>query len=119
MIQDEIQNEAVDAWEAAGYVGTLNLGVGAGKTFCFFKSLYRLQDAGLLTNDDLVVFKALFNDGVDITKISFRGDIHKTLSTVFDDEFLCETVYFIPDKPNAKYPEYTHLKINLFTMSSL
>jgi len=63
--------------------------------------------------------EALFNDGVDITKISFRGDIHKTLSTVFDDEFLCETVYFIPDKPNAKYPEYTHLKINLFTMSSL
>ena len=58
MIQDDIQNEAVDAWEAAGYVGTLNLGVGAGKTFCFFKALYRLQDAGLLTNDDLVVFKA-------------------------------------------------------------
>jgi len=58
MIQDDIQNEAVDAWEAAGYVGTLNLGVGAGKTFCFFKSLYRLQDAGLLTSDDLVVFKA-------------------------------------------------------------
>ncbi len=58
MIQDIIQNEAVDAWEQAGYVGTLNLGVGAGKTFCFFKSLYRLQDAGLLTSDDLVVFKA-------------------------------------------------------------
>ena len=58
MIQDDIQNEAVDAWEAAGYVGTLNLGVGAGKTFCFFKSLYRLQDAGLLTSDDPVVFKA-------------------------------------------------------------
>ena len=58
MIQDDIQNEAVDAWEDAGYVGTLNLGVGAGKTFCFFKSLYRLQDAGLLTKDDLVVFKA-------------------------------------------------------------
>ena len=58
MIQDDIQNEAVDAWEAAGYVGTLNLGVGAGKTFCFFKSLYRLQDAGLLTSTDLVVFKA-------------------------------------------------------------
>ena len=58
MIQDQIQNEAVDAWEQAGYVGTLNLGVGAGKTFCFFKSLYRLQDAGLLTSNDLVVFKA-------------------------------------------------------------
>lgn len=58
MIQDDIQNEAVDAWEQAGYIGTLNLGVGAGKTFCFFKSLYRLQDAGLLTSDDLVVFKA-------------------------------------------------------------
>ena len=58
MIQDQIQNEAVDAWEQAGYIGTLNLGVGAGKTFCFFKSLYRLQDAGLLTSDDLVVFKA-------------------------------------------------------------
>lgn len=58
MIQDDIQNEAVDAWESNGYVGTLNLGVGAGKTFCFFKSLYRLQDAGLLTSDDLVVFKA-------------------------------------------------------------
>ena len=58
MIQDEIQNSAIDAWEAAGYVGTLNLGVGAGKTFCFFKSLYKLQDAGLLTSEDLVVFKA-------------------------------------------------------------
>ena len=58
MIQDQIQNEAVDAWEQAGYVGTLNLGVGAGKTFCFFKSLYRLQNTGLLTSDDLVVFKA-------------------------------------------------------------
>jgi len=58
MIQDQIQNEAVDAWEQSGYIGTLNLGVGAGKTFCFFKSLYRLQDAGLLTSDDLVVFKA-------------------------------------------------------------
>lgn len=58
MIQDQIQNEAVDAWEKAGYVGTLNLGVGAGKTFCFFKSLYKLQDAGLLTSEDLVVFKA-------------------------------------------------------------
>jgi superfamily II DNA or RNA helicase len=58
MIQDEIQNSAVDAWEAADYVGTLNLGVGAGKTFCFFKSLYKLQDAGLLTSEDLVVFKA-------------------------------------------------------------
>ena len=58
MIQDQIQNEAVDAWEQAGYVGTLNLGVGAGKTFCFFKSLYRLQDAGLLTSTDSVVFKA-------------------------------------------------------------
>jgi len=58
MIQDDIQNEAVDAWEAAGYVGTLNLGVGAGKTFCFFKSLYRLQEKGLLSSDDLVVFKA-------------------------------------------------------------
>lgn len=58
MIQDDIQNEAVDAWESNGYVGTLNLGVGAGKTFCFFKSLYRLQDAGLLTSEDLVVFKA-------------------------------------------------------------
>ncbi len=58
MIQDDIQNEAVDAWEAAGYIGTLNLGVGAGKTFCFFKSLYRLQEKGLLTSNDLVVFKA-------------------------------------------------------------
>lgn len=58
MIQDQIQDQAVDAWEQADYVGTLNLGVGAGKTFCFFKSLYRLQDAGLLTYTDLVVFKA-------------------------------------------------------------
>jgi len=58
MIQDQIQNEAVDAWEQSGYIGTLNLGVGAGKTFCFFKSLYKLQEAGLLTSDDLVVFKA-------------------------------------------------------------
>ena len=58
MIQDQIQDEAVDAWESNSYVGTLNLGVGAGKTFCFFKALYRLQDAGLLTSDDLVVFKA-------------------------------------------------------------
>lgn len=58
MIQDQIQNEAVDAWEQAGYVGTLNLGVGAGKTFCAFKAMYRLLDAGLLTSNDLVVFKA-------------------------------------------------------------
>lgn len=58
MIQDQIQNEAIQAWEDAGYVGTLNLGVGAGKTFCFFKALYRLQELGLLTSDDLVVFKA-------------------------------------------------------------
>ena len=63
--------------------------------------------------------EALFNGGVDITKISFRGDIHKTLSTVFDDEFLCETIYFVPDNPSAKYPEYTHLKINLYTIFSL
>lgn len=63
--------------------------------------------------------EALFNEGVDITKISFRGDLHKTLSTVFGDEFLCETVYFVPDEPSAKYPEYTHLKINLFTISTL
>lgn len=58
MIQDQIQNEAIDAWEQNGYVGTLNLGVGAGKTFCFFKALYRLQEKGLLTNEDLVLFKA-------------------------------------------------------------
>lgn len=58
MTQDQIQNEAIQAWEAAGFVGTLNLGVGAGKTFCFFKSLYRLQELGLLTSEDLVVFKA-------------------------------------------------------------
>jgi superfamily II DNA or RNA helicase len=58
MTQDQIQNEAVDAWEDAGFIGTLNLGVGAGKTFCFFKALYRLQELGLLTSDDLVVFKA-------------------------------------------------------------
>lgn len=58
MIQDDIQNEAIQAWEDAGFVGTLNLGVGAGKTFCFFKALYRLQELGLLTKDDLVVFKA-------------------------------------------------------------
>lgn len=58
MIQDDIQNEAVDAWEQAGYVGTLNLGVGAGKTFCAFKAMYRLQERGLLTKDDLVLVKA-------------------------------------------------------------
>ena len=58
MTQDQIQNEAIQAWEDAGFIGTLNLGVGAGKTFCFFKALYRLQELGLLTNEDLVVFKA-------------------------------------------------------------
>jgi len=58
MTQDQIQNEAIQAWEDAGFVGTLNLGVGAGKTFCFFKALYRLQELGLLTSDNLVVFKA-------------------------------------------------------------
>ena len=58
MIQDDIQNEAVDAWEAAGYTGTLNLGVGAGKTFCAFKAMYRLQEKGLLTSNDLVFVKA-------------------------------------------------------------
>jgi len=58
MIQDDIQNEAVDAWEGSGYVGTLNLGVGAGKTFCAFKAMYRLQERGLLTKDDLVLVKA-------------------------------------------------------------
>lgn len=58
MIQDDIQNEAVDAWEGSGYVGTLNLGVGAGKTFCAYKAMYRLQEKGLLTKDDLVLVKA-------------------------------------------------------------
>jgi len=58
MIQDQIQNDSIDAWEAAGYVGTLNLGVGAGKTFCAFKAMYRLQEKGLLTKDDLVLVKA-------------------------------------------------------------
>lgn len=58
MIQDTIQNEAVDAWEAAGYVGTLNLGVGAGKTFCAFKAMYRLLDKGLITKEDLIIVKA-------------------------------------------------------------
>jgi len=58
MIQDTIQNEAVDAWEAAGYVGTLNLGVGCGKTFCAFKAMYKLLDKGLITKDDLIIVKA-------------------------------------------------------------
>lgn len=58
MIQDQIQNEAVQAWFDAGCIGTLNLGVGAGKTFCAFKALYRLQEEGLLTSEDLVLFKA-------------------------------------------------------------
>lgn len=58
MTQDQIQNEAIQAWEDAGFVGTLNLGVGAGKTFCFFKALYRLQELGFLTSEDLVLFKA-------------------------------------------------------------
>lgn len=58
MTQDQIQNKAIKAWEDAGFVGTLNLGVGAGKTFCFFKALYRLQELGLLSSEDLVVFKA-------------------------------------------------------------
>jgi len=58
MIQDQIQNDSIDAWEAAGYVGTLNLGVGCGKTFCAFKAMYRLQERGLLTKDDLVLVKA-------------------------------------------------------------
>ena len=58
MIQDDIQNEAVDAWEQASYVGTLNLGVGCGKTFCAFKAMYRLWEKGLLTKDDLVLVKA-------------------------------------------------------------
>ncbi len=58
MIQDIIQNESIDAWEQAGYVGTLNLGVGCGKTFCAFKAMYRLQEKGLLTSNDLILFKA-------------------------------------------------------------
>lgn len=58
MIQNQIQNESIDAWEAAGYIGTLNLGVGCGKTFCAFKAMYRLQEKGLLTKDDLVLVKA-------------------------------------------------------------
>lgn len=58
MIQDQIQDEAVQAWFDAGCIGTLNLGVGCGKTFCFFKSLYKLLNEGLLTSEDLVVFKA-------------------------------------------------------------
>lgn len=58
MIQDQIQNESIDAWEQAGYVGTLNLGVGCGKTFCAFKAMYRLQERGLLIKGDLVLVKA-------------------------------------------------------------
>ena len=105
MIQDDIQNEAVDAWEAAGYVGTLNLGVGAGKTFCFFKSLYRLQERGLLTPTDLVVFKAERSNRWLNTIVPESNKFHSIYgkNPVQEFKILFWTYQSLVDTSNAKF----------------
>jgi len=58
MIQDDIQNEAIETWKASGYNGTLELGVGAGKTFCMFKAAYKLLEDDKISKGDKIVIKA-------------------------------------------------------------
>ena len=45
-IKNKLQDDAVDAWYNNNCVGTLNLYTGAGKTFCFFKALYKVWPKG-------------------------------------------------------------------------
>lgn len=87
------QDAALESWQKNNYVGTLFMSVGAGKTFCFLKSLYLLLDKGLLNKGDTVRFFAetvvrkitLFQDEIP----KFEDIYDKNPVNDFNIEFLC------------------------------
>lgn len=60
-IMNQRQQEGIEAWAAAGFVGTLNMAVGTGKTITALKGAMKAYEKGILAKGDKIRFMAETN----------------------------------------------------------
>lgn len=88
---NELQEQAVDALEEAGFRGTLMLAPGLGKTFCSIKVLYRMLEKGLIDAGAKVIFlaetvvreKTVFEEEIPKFNSLFNKDVLSDFDIVF------------------------------------